>query len=94
MISKEDVKNIASLSRIHLQEDEAEALSKDLEKILDYINQLEELDITAVEPTSHVLSLKNAFREDIVQTPLSQEEALSFSIESKEGSFKVPPIIE
>ena len=94
MISKDDAINIASLSRIHLKEDEAECLAKDLEKILGYIKKLEQLDISAIEPTSHVLSLKNAYREDTERKSLSQEEALSFSIEKKDGSFKVPKIIE
>ncbi len=94
MISKDDVKKIAGLSRIHLNEKEAEYLSKDLEKILDYINKLEELDISDITPTSHVLSLKNAYREDLPHKSLLLEDALSFSVEKKDGSFKVPKIIE
>ncbi len=94
MISTEEVKNIASLSRIHLKDAEAGILSQDLEKILDYINKLEQLELSGIDPTTHVLPLKNVFRKDAVIPSLKQEQALSFSIEQKDGAFKVPKIIE
>ena len=52
MITDKDVKKIADLSRIHLGQDEIDRLTKDLESILNYMNKLEKLDITKVEPTS------------------------------------------
>ena len=80
--------------RIHLRDDEVKQLTNDLEKILDYINKLEKLDISNVEPTSHVLPLKNVYREDVVEPPLSQEEVLKISVDQTKGSFKVPKVIE
>jgi aspartyl-tRNA(Asn)/glutamyl-tRNA(Gln) amidotransferase subunit C len=94
MISKDDVKYVASLSRIHLKEEEAQNLSKDLEKILGYIKKLEKLDTSEVEPTSHVLPLKNVFREDAVKPSLLQKDSLKFSVEQDSGCFKTPKIIE
>ena len=94
MITPEDVKKVASLSRIHLRDDELEHLTKDLEKILGYINQLEKLDVTKVEPTSHVLPLKNVYREDEVEEPLPIEEALQCAPEQAKNHFKVPKVIE
>lgn len=94
MINDKDVKYIADLSRIHLKDSEIKHLTKDLEKILDYINKLENLDVSGVKPTSHVLPLKNVYREDVVKPSLSQEDALKFCVEQYKGSFKVPKVIE
>ena len=94
MITEKDVQYVAGLARIHLKEDEATRLTKDLEKILDYINKLNTLDVKDVQPTSHVLPLKNVHREDKVRPSLTQEEALKISVEQYEGAFKVPKVIE
>ena len=94
MISKNDVQNIANLSRIHLEEEEIDQLTKNLEDILNYIEQLNELDVENVEPTSHVLALKNVYRKDTACPSLGQKAALKISIEKQDGSFKVPKIIE
>lgn len=94
MISEKDVKYIANLSRIHLNDDEAQGLTKDLEKILDYIKTLESLNIENVTPTSHVLGLKNVYRDDDINPSLSQSDALKIATEKNKGMFKVPPIIE
>jgi aspartyl-tRNA(Asn)/glutamyl-tRNA(Gln) amidotransferase subunit C len=94
MITKDDVKYIASLARIHLQEHELEQLTHNLEDILHYVAKLQKLDVTNVEPTTHVLALKNVYREDVVKPSLTQKEALSISVAQHNGSFKVPQVIE
>ena len=94
MLNKEDVRYIAGLARIHVPEDELDGFTKNLENIIQYVDQLNELDVSNVEPTSHVLHLKNVYRLDQVTPSLSQQEALKFSIESHQGSFKVPRVIE
>lgn len=94
MISKNDVKYIANLSRIHLEDDEILTLKTDLENILEYVKKLEKLNTDNVKPTSHVLELKNVYREDYVKESLSQENALKFAVEKFKGSFKVPKVIE
>ena len=94
MISKDNVKYVADLARIHLREEEIEHLTTDLEKILQYINKLDTLDVGQIEPTSHVLPIKNVLREDKVRPSLTQEEVLKFSVEKKDGAFKVPKVIE
>lgn len=94
MISKDDVNNIASLSRIHLKENEIDQLTKDLEDILGYIAKLEKLDVSKVEPTSHVLALENVYREDKSSPSLGQKDAIKISTETQNGSFKVPKVIE
>ena len=94
MISKDNVKYVADLARIHLRDEEIEYLTIDLEKILQYINKLDTLDVGEIQPTTHVLPLKNVYREDKVQPSLTQDEVLKFSIEKQDGSFKVPKVIE
>ena len=94
IISEKDVRYVAALARIHLQDAEVKHLQQDLEKIIGYINKLKELDVTNVEPTSHALSLKNVFRTDDVRPSLDHDKALSIAIESRDGSFKVPKVIE
>ncbi len=94
MFTEKDVKYIASLSRIHLNEEQTAQFSKDLEKILSYVKKLEQLDVSDVKPTSHVLPLKNVYRNDEIKPSLTQEQALKFSVEQHNGSFKVPKVIE
>lgn len=94
MLSKEDVRYIAHLSRIHLQDQEVERLTKDLEGILHYIEKLKKLDVKGAKPTSHVLPLKNVYREDAVRPSLKQDEVMGISVANQKGSFKVPQVIE
>lgn len=94
MITKKDVEYIAGLARIHLKDDEIAKLTTNLEGILGYVEKLEKLDVTGVEPTSHALPLQNVFREDIVRPSLSQDNALKIAPQKHDGAFKVPQIIE
>ncbi|MBF0484012.1 MAG: Asp-tRNA(Asn)/Glu-tRNA(Gln) amidotransferase subunit GatC [Candidatus Omnitrophica bacterium] len=94
MITKEQALKIASLSRIHLKEAEAESLASDLECILKYIDQLNEVDVSGVKPTSHALPLQNVFREDVVKPSFTQEQALQFAVDKYKGCYKVPKVIE
>ncbi len=92
-ITKEDVQYIASLSRIHLQGDEVERLTKNLEDILHYVHKLEKLDVRAVTPTSHVLPLTNVYREDEVKPSLKQSEVMAVAAAAHNGFFKVAKVI-
>lgn len=94
LITEKDVRYVAALARIHLQDAEVQYLQQDMEKIIGYVNKLKELDVSNVEPTSHALALKNVFREDEVKPSLDHDKALAIAIESRDGSFKVPKVIE
>lgn len=94
MITKEDVKYIAALARIHLKDPEVERITTNLEDILHYVDQLKELDVSQVPPTSHVLPLKNVYRPDEVRPSLDQKEALGIAVQQHNGAFKVPQVIE
>ena len=94
MKKKIDVKYIAKLAKIRLTKSEEKKLSKDLLKILDFVEKLNKLDTSKISALTHVISLGNVFREDKVLPSLSQKEVLDLA-PKKEGSFiKVPKIIE
>ena len=94
IIAPKDVEYIAHLARIQLESEEVSQLTKNLGDILHYITKLSSLDISKVEPTSHVLPLKNVYRDDIVKPSLPQKEALAIAPEQHNGFFKVPKVIE
>lgn len=93
-ISKKDVEHVAMLARLHLDEDEKDKYTQQLNSILDYMEKLNQLDTEKVEPTSHVLPIKNVLRKDEVKASLSNEEVLSNAPDKEDGCFKVPKIIE
>jgi aspartyl-tRNA(Asn)/glutamyl-tRNA(Gln) amidotransferase subunit C len=93
MISKEEVKHIAGLARIGLDEKEIEKLSHDMSSILDWIEQLKEVDVSGVEPTAHITGLKNIVREDIAREFESREDIIKLFPEEKNGFDKVKSIL-
>ena len=94
MLSKEEVRYISSLSRIHLEEGEVEYLTRNLADILHYIDKLKKLDVSETPPTTHVLPLKNVYRADKLKPSLSMQDAVNISSHAYKGFFKVPQVIE
>ncbi|MCM3575460.1 MULTISPECIES: Asp-tRNA(Asn)/Glu-tRNA(Gln) amidotransferase subunit GatC [Mesobacillus] len=93
-ISEEQVKHVAHLARLAITEDEAKMLTDQLDKIITYAEQLNELNTDNVEPTSHVLEIKNVMREDRAKEGLPREEVLKNAPEHQDGQIKVPGIME
>ena len=93
-IKKDDVRYVAKLARLRLSDKEVDYFATQLSRIIDYIDQLKEIDTSLVEPTSHVLPIQNVFREDKVKPSLKEEAVLKNSPECEGGLFKVPRIIE
>ncbi|MEE9537850.1 MAG: Asp-tRNA(Asn)/Glu-tRNA(Gln) amidotransferase subunit GatC [candidate division NC10 bacterium] len=93
-ISYEEVEHVARLARLALSEEERERMRAQLDAILTYIDKLNELDTSQVEPTSHVIPMTNVFREDKVRPSLSQEQALANAPDRQEALFRVPRILE
>ncbi len=91
---KMDIEKVAKLARLELSEEERETFGSQLEQVLTYMEQLNRLDTTGVEPTSHAIPLSNVFRGDDVRPSSPQEEVLAIAPEEEEGHFKVPRIIE
>ncbi|HEX9758631.1 MAG TPA: Asp-tRNA(Asn)/Glu-tRNA(Gln) amidotransferase subunit GatC [Nitrospiria bacterium] len=93
-IQKKEVEHVAKLARLVFSEKEKELFGQQLSSILTYIEKLNELDTSNVEPTTHVVPLHNVFREDEVRPSLSAESALSNAPEKTDGFYRVPKIIE
>ena len=93
-VTIEEVRHIARLARLRLTEDEEIAMASQLSKILDYVEQLNELDLTGVEPMSHVLDLVNAMRDDEVEHRITHEEALRNAPAADSDYFRVPRFVE
>jgi len=91
---KMDIEKVAKLARLELSEEEKETFGSQLEQVLGYMEQLNRLDTTGVEPTSHAIPVNNVFREDEVRPSFSQEEVLAIAPDEEIGHFKVPKIIE
>ena len=84
---------MASLSKISLSDDEVDVLTQDLEKIVEYIGELGELDTSGVEPTYQVTGLSNIWREDEIAGQLPREELLKLSADRTENAVKVPKVL-
>jgi aspartyl-tRNA(Asn)/glutamyl-tRNA(Gln) amidotransferase subunit C len=93
-ITKEVVKHVAHLARLEFSEEEAEKMTSQLDKMIRYAEMLNELDTTNVEPTSHVLKMRNVMREDIPAPGMPRAEILKNAPDHKDGLFKVPSILE
>ena len=93
-ITDETVRYAAALAKLMISEDEMEKAAKDLDHILEYIETMNGLDTEGVEPMSHVLPMKNVFREDEVTNQDNREELLRNAPKRIEGSFAVPKTIE
>ncbi|MBL7159108.1 Asp-tRNA(Asn)/Glu-tRNA(Gln) amidotransferase subunit GatC [Candidatus Microgenomates bacterium] len=91
-LSIDEVNHVAKLANLKLTPKELKKFQKQLSSILEYVNQLKELDTKNVEPTSQVTGLENVFREDEVKPSMSQEESLSNAKETHNGFFKVKAI--
>ena len=89
-----DIEKVARLARLELSEEERVTFGNQLEQILTYMEQLNRLDTTGVEPTSHAIPIHNVFREDEVKPSFPQEEVLGIAPDDEDGHFKVPRIIE
>ncbi len=93
MITKKEVQHIASLARIGATEDELESFSQDLSNILEWIDQLKEVDIDGVEPTAHIIGRKNIVREDKDYEFPNKKEIINLFPESKDEYNKVRSVL-
>ena len=93
-INREAVAYAAHLARIELQPNELEKLSRQLQDILDFIDKLKKIDIKDISPTSHILPLKDIFRQDEPRVSLPSESALMNAPARERNFFVVPKVIE
>lgn len=93
-LNRKDVEHVALLSRLELSENELDKFTGQLDAILEYIDVLNQVDTSAVEPMAHVLEIRNVMRADEVQPSLLREAALQNAPDAEDGFFKVPKIVE
>ncbi|GMQ81443.1 MAG: Asp-tRNA(Asn)/Glu-tRNA(Gln) amidotransferase subunit GatC [Rhodothermia bacterium] len=89
-----EVRRVAELARLRFTEEELNRMARELEKMLAYVRKLEEVDISDVEPMSHVHNDAGRLREDEVERRINRDEALSNAPESDGKFFRVPKVIE
>ncbi len=93
-VTKEDLENVAVLSRLSIPESEQAQYMGQLENFLNYVENLKQVDTTDVKPTTYALPLENVFREDEVKESLPREKALQNAPLQEDGYFKVPKVLE
>lgn len=94
MIDKKEVRHIAKLSRLSLTEEEQETAGRDLGKIVDYMDLLNGLDTTGVEPTFADALDARLLRSDVAQASMPNEMLLSNAPDSEDGAYRVPNVVE
>lgn len=94
IINDETIEYVGILAKLELSEEEKEAAKADMERMLEYIDKLNELDTDGVKPMSHIFPITNVFREDIVTNVDERQQILKNAPEQKDGSFKVPKTVD
>jgi aspartyl-tRNA(Asn)/glutamyl-tRNA(Gln) amidotransferase subunit C len=90
MLEREQVVHVARLARLALDEDELQKMASELSAVLDHVERIRELDLTDVEPTSHVIDVAGVMRADEPQPSLPRDVILAAAPESVDGGFGVP----
>ena len=92
-LSENEVRHIAKLAALQLNDDEVKHYQQELNQILGYVEQLSEVDTKGVAPTSHVHGVVNGFREDIVKPSLSSDDLKKIAPDFCPEGFRVPKVI-
>ncbi|MCK5087603.1 MAG: Asp-tRNA(Asn)/Glu-tRNA(Gln) amidotransferase subunit GatC [Melioribacteraceae bacterium] len=93
-VTKKDVEHIAKLARLEFNDEEINDYTQQLNKILEYVDKLNELDTENVEPLSHPVEGSNVFREDELKPSVSRDDALVNAPDKTDEFFKVPKVIK
>jgi aspartyl-tRNA(Asn)/glutamyl-tRNA(Gln) amidotransferase subunit C len=93
-ISLDDVRGVANLARLDLDEHELRAMQGQLDSILDWMATLDQLDLTDVPPTYHAIEMRCPLRDDVPRASLRREEVLPAAARSEAGAFAVPKVME
>lgn len=92
-ITKDEVIHVARLSRLDMDEESIDKFSGQIGTILEYVDTLKQVDTEGITPTSHAISLTNAFREDVEKEHLERDLSLANAPEKEDGNFVVPKVI-
>ena len=92
-VSKEDVKHIAKLSKLNLTQEELEKYTNELSSIVDFANELSNINVEGIKPTAHILDIKNVFRKDEVKEFKDIDGLMQNAPDKERGMFKIPKVI-
>ena len=93
-ITNDDVRHLAQLSSLQMSGPEVKSIRADIEGIINYIGQLDELDTNGVEPTYQVTGLQNVWRDDeIIDSSVSRQQLLALAAEQSDNCVKVPKVL-
>jgi aspartyl-tRNA(Asn)/glutamyl-tRNA(Gln) amidotransferase subunit C len=90
MIDRDQVLHVARLARLALTDEEVERMSSELSAVLGHIENISQLDLEGVEPTSHVVSVDNVLRDDVPRPSLPREVVLEVAPDASDSGFRVP----
>ena len=93
-IGIQDVEHVAMLARLELSDEEKRAMTAQLRDVLHYVEKLDELDTAAVEPTAHILPVRNVLRADELRASLDPDEVLVNAPKRTGALFQVPRVVE
>ncbi len=93
-ITKEQVEHVAHLARLNLSEEEISSLTTDMEMILEFADQMNEITFEDVNATAHVIPLQNVFRDDVLQPSMERETLLENAPSHEKGCYTVPKVVE
>ncbi|QGJ69578.1 Aspartyl/glutamyl-tRNA(Asn/Gln) amidotransferase subunit C [Planctomycetales bacterium 10988] len=92
-LSRDDIAKVALLSRLQLNDEELDAMQSDLQNMVNFVEQLGEVDTDGVEPMAHAVELHNIFREDKIAPSLPREEALANAPDEDGEFYRVPAVL-
>jgi aspartyl-tRNA(Asn)/glutamyl-tRNA(Gln) amidotransferase subunit C len=93
MIDKETVKHVAKLARLAVSDNEVESLTHQMGSILEYVEQLNKVDTSSVEPTAFMAPMHDPLRDDVKKDSLAPKDLLANGPSVKKGHFAVPKVI-
>ncbi|MEQ9307888.1 MAG: Asp-tRNA(Asn)/Glu-tRNA(Gln) amidotransferase subunit GatC [Balneolaceae bacterium] len=93
-VSEKEVRYVANLARLQLSEEDVKNLAGDMNKILGYMDLLNELDTSNVKPLEHVIEMNSRLRTDVAKPTISHDDALKNAPDADSDYFRVPKVIE
>ena len=93
-ITTDEVKYVANLAKLYVDDSEAEMLTTEMESIINFADMLSELDTESIAPTNHAMNVHNVFREDVIENSYSQEDILRNAPSQEGGCYLVPKVVE
>ena len=93
-ITTDEVKYVANLAKLYVDEAEAEKLTGEMESIINFADMLEEIDTNSIAPTNHAMKVQNVFREDIVKPSYDRKDILDNAPSQEGGCYSVPKVVE